>query len=281
MIKKKTLYDTLRFWETWFIFISAFFSSVLSRIKMLEVIKRYVNCSILFKEKNKKYIRIWYFRYEIFLSDISVRMVDFGRKFRRDASPSQKRRIRTKRSKRMRGVLVAVAYKYRDLLGEICIPKGCDSPSLPARATTFVPLSRLFHRHSLTLSFFSALRIIVFFFRFFLSTSLSLLFPLAVYIQRYLSAPAHPLLIRGECGINKAAPSGKTINPERRASNLLNGERKKAREREKGPQWKTGSSRRKSNVRKAKGGSRVAETGTFEILACNLREQALRNLSDK
>lgn len=138
-----------------------------------------------------------------------------------------------KRSKGMRGVLVAVAYKYRDLLGEICIPKGCDSsplhtlPLLPPYLFSFI--------HSLTLSFFSALRIIVFFFRrFFERTCLSLFFSLAVYIQRYFSAPAQPLLIRGECGINKAASSGKTINPERRASNLLNGERKKAREREKG-----------------------------------------------
>jgi len=106
----------------------------------------------------------------------------------------------------------------------------------PCTRYHFRPLSHLFHRHSLTLSFFSALHIIAFFFRrFFKRTSLSLFFPLAVYTQRYFSAPAHPLLIRRECGINKAASSGKTINPERRASNLLTGEKKKARKREKGP----------------------------------------------
>lgn len=104
-------------------------------------------------------------------------MVDFGRKFRRDASPSQKRRIRTKRSKRMRGVLVAVAYKYRDLLGEICIPKGCDSPSLPARATTFAPLIS-----SLSSPFFDSVIFLSasyhrIFLSLFLSTSLSLPFP--------------------------------------------------------------------------------------------------------
>lgn len=130
---------------------------------------------------------------------------------------------------------MAVAYKYRDLPGEICIPKDCDSPPLHALPLS-PPYPHLFHRHSLTLSFFSVLRIIVFFFRrFFERTSLFVFFPRSIYPEIFFSAPAHPLLIRGECGINKAASSGKTINPERRASNLLNGERKKAREREKGP----------------------------------------------
>lgn len=92
-----------------------------------------------FKEKNTIWnIRIWYFRYEIFVGDISERMADFERKFSTRCIALAKTENGTKRSKGMRGVLVAVAYKYRDLHGKICISKGYDSPSLHA-----LPLSSL------------------------------------------------------------------------------------------------------------------------------------------
>lgn len=95
-------------------------------------------------------------------------------------------------------------------------------------------------------SFSSALRIIAFFFRFIalwectsLSFPLLLSLSLSSCVSNNILVCACPLLIHEKCGINKATSSGKTINPERRPSNLLNGKRKrvigrKEREREKG-----------------------------------------------
>lgn len=119
-------------------------------------------------------IRIWYFHYEIFAGDISKRILGvnfYAMHCSRKNGGWHEMVERDER--RFSGCRLQIPRSSRRNLHL----EGLWQPTL-ARATTFVPLSRLFHRHSLILSFFSALRIIVFFFhRFFERTFLVLFFP--------------------------------------------------------------------------------------------------------
>lgn len=109
-----------------------------------------------------------------------------------------------RRSKGTRSVLVAVAYKYRDPLGEICIPKSCDSrPPIPSP-----PYLISLTRHSSTLSFFSALRYrhIPLSLRWFSSVTPSLRFTLLPCVHRaVLTLSAVSPFLREILGENNSA----------------------------------------------------------------------------
>lgn len=163
--------------------------------------------------------------YEIFVGDVREWMADFKRKFRRDASLSQKRGMAYKtvegNAKRFSGCRLQIPRSsWRNLHTEELWQLTPPRPPLSSYLISFIAIVR-----------FSSVLCIFLSFHRFPRVHVSLLFFLVPCVPNDILVRAYPLLIHEECGINKAASGGKTINPERRASNLLNGKRKREWER--------------------------------------------------